>query len=484
MLFQHETKRLLAVLLAILGLLALSAAYWAVDGPDSLLRRPDNPRLVESAAAIRRGAIYDRNELELVTSAPASANVGASMVRQSHLEAAYSAVGYYSLRYGASGVELAYDSHLSGADRSPTLQEAFEIRMLHRPAEGGDIRLTLDANIQQRLADRLAGLTGAGVVIDVPSGEILAAVSLPTYNPNTLDLEWDQLVEAPGDPFFNRVVQGRYQPGSALQTPMIAAASLVDYAFDRTFEGGTLPYVLEQVTSECAVRLPEGALTLQQAYIFACPSPFAAFAEEIGAAVVGATLETFHVEDYPALPGFAPAIENETAPTPTPESTEQAEAPSIVASALGQGDIVVSPLMMALITAGIVNDGNVPQPTLLDATRSSSGGLPGDWQEPVATEPTFPIATANTARLLQDFMRDAVANGAAQNAGRPEIDIGGHAALAYAGDESHVWFIGFTTLRQNRAVAIAIVVENNADPGLAADIGGDVLATAHDLLMP
>ncbi len=79
-------------------------------------------------------------------------------------------------------------------------------------------------------------------------------------------------------------------------------------------------------------------------------------------------------------------------------------------------------------------------------------------------------------------MRDAVANGAAQNAGRPNIDIGGHATVSYSGEGPQAWFVGFATLAGRRGVAVAVVLENSDDPGLAADIGGSSLAAAQQAL--
>lgn len=93
----------------------------------------------------------------------------------------------------------------------------------------------------------------------------------------------------------------------------------------------------------------------------------------------------------------------------------------------------------------------------------------------VHAAPTIPLMTDSTARQLQDLMRGAVAQGAAQNAGRPAIDIGGHAALAYSGDGTLAWFVGFATLGGDEAVAVAVVLEDSRDPGLAADIGGTAL---------
>lgn len=481
MLFQREIKHLLGVLIILLAVVAITAAYWAVSGSITLLQRQDNPRLLEAEASVRRGAIVDRTGNELADSVPISSNVGAPVQRVYHYPATYGAIGYYSLRYGASGAEAAYDNILRGRDQARSVGQAVEDEMLHRPPMGDDIMLSIDLDIQQRLADRLNGMTGAGVVIDIPSGDVLALVSLPTYDPNTLDADWDMLVQMPGDPFFNRVVQGRYQPGSALQTPLMAAASLVGYPLDTRFPDATQPMTLNNLDLRCAVRLPEVELTLSEAYAFACPRPFATLAHDLERATVDAAYDTFHLRDFPSLPGFEsiPVALNLT-PTPTPPVASADTA--LTEAALGQADVVVSPLMMALIAAGIVNDGNAPQPRMLIATRSEDEAGVGDWQELTALNTSFPIATANTARRLQDFMRDAVANGAAQNAGRPAMDVGGHASLAYAGDETHVWFIGFTTLGGGRGVATAIVVENNDDPGLAADIGGDVLSVAHQVL--
>jgi cell division protein FtsI/penicillin-binding protein 2 len=132
-----------------------------------------------------------------------------------------------------------------------------------------------------------------------------------------------------------------------------------------------------------------------------------------------------------------------------------------------------------MIVAAIVNDGNAPEPYTLRETRQPETET---WVESIQLHPSIPLTTANTARQLQDMMRLAVANGAAQNAGRANIDIGGHASLAYSGDGKQVWFVGFATLGGRQGVAVAIVIENSGDPGLAADIGGSTLEIARDAM--
>lgn len=472
--FTREINRLVFALLILFGIVAAAAAYWAVIGPDTILRRADNPRRVEAAASILRGAIVDRDGRTLVESVEG----GDGLVERHYLyPEMYSALGYYSLRYGVGGAESAFDPILSGSTVQRDTSTILSDSLLHRPQVGSDAQVTLDLDMQQQIAAAMNGQRGAVVVLSVPDGAILSMISLPAYDPNTLDQNWDALVAAPGNPFFNRVLQGRYQPGGALETPLMAAAFLVGLPLDASVDNATAPIALDNLELGCAVRLPEMALTLRDAYAFACPEPFRALAQNLGAETVRATVDTFRLDEQPTLPGFV-AEQATSTPTPIPLTLDE---DTLTRLALGQGVMTVSPLNMAMMAAAIVNDGNTPQPYVLIQTRA-----PGQtaWTPDQAVRPSIPLATANTARQLQDWMREAVANGAAQNAGRPNIDIGGHASLAYSGSGSLAWFVGFATFAGRQGAAVAVVLENSADPGLAADIGGTALAAAQAALAP
>lgn len=471
--FTREINRLLIICLIAFGAVGLAAAYWAVVGPTTLLRRPENPRLVEAEASIRRGSLYDRSGTLLAST---ESQTDTTVTRRYPYPAMNGALGYFSLRYGVGGAEAAYNALLRGDTTDRAFGETLADSLLHRPRVGSDVELTLDLNIQTRVAQAMQGKTGAVVVLSVPDGQVLALVSMPTYDPNRLDLDWDTLRAAPGNPFFNRVLQGRYQPGGTLQTPLMAAALLYNTALDVPTNGATRPVRIDDLTLTCAVRLPDVPLNLRQAYDFACPASFADLAGTLGATVVSATFDTFHLYDTPTLAGFVPATPNVTTMTPTTLTAADLEA-----AALGQGHLTVSPLGMAVVAAAIANDGNAPQPFALAATRAPNASA---WEPVEAVRPTTPLATTAVARQLQDLMRDAVANGAAQNAGRPNIDIGGHATVSYSGEGSQAWFIGFATLGGRRGVAVAVVLENSDDPGLAADIGGTSLAAAQQALTP
>lgn len=474
----REINRLVIGLIVLFAIVTMAAAYWAVVGPDTILKREDNPRSVEAVAQIMRGAIVDRNGETLVES---TRSADGSVLRSYLNPAMYSALGYYSLRYGVGGAESAYDATLSGSVVQRDAATVLVDSLFHRPQQGADIQLTFDLGVQQQIAEAMNGQRGAVVVLSVPDGAVLAMLSLPTYDPNSLDVTWDALIDDPGKPFFNRVLQGGYQPGGALETPLMAAAFLINHSLDQPFPQATEPVALDQLNLACAVRLPEITLTLREAYTFACPQPFETLGQDLDAQTLQATIDTFRLNEQPTLPGFAPQPSTLT-PTPTSVPALSALTPeALSALVLGQGTMTVSPLNMAMMAAAIVNDGNTPQPYVLMQTRAPGSTA---WTAAPAVRPSIPLATSDTARYLQDLMREAVANGAAQNAGRPNLDIGGHAALAYSGSGSLAWFVGFATYAGRKGAAVAVVLESSSDPGLAADIGGTALAAAQLALAP
>lgn len=464
--FLREMNRVFIGLLIAFGIIAVGAAYWALANSGSILSRDDNPRAVELETRIQRGSIFDRTETPLVESTIAESG---AVTRQYLLPAFYSAIGYSSLRYGVGGLESAYNAVLRG-DTADAIS-AYEL--LHRPIQGSDLQLTLDADIQDALYDAMSGQRGAAIVLSIPDGETLAMVSLPTFDPNRLDEQWETLNADPNNPFFNRALQGSYQPGGAMETPLMMGALLSAQPLDSEIEDGSAPFDLNGLEITCAVRLPLMPLTLRDGYAFACPTPFVRLGESLGNIRLQSLFDQVQsLTQYRLIP--AQSTPNET-PTPEVTTIPLTSEEELLANVLGQGDITVTPLMMAMIAGAVANDGNAPQPYLLEATRSPNEE---SWQEVETTHPTVPITTANTARRLQDLMRYNVVNGAAQNAGRPSIDIGGHASLAYSGDNTNAWFIGFATLGGRQAVAIAIVLEDSADAGLAADIGGTTLQAA------
>jgi len=199
--------RLLRALLIGFAAVALALGYWQVLRAPQLVVRADNPRRVQAERQVQRGRLLDRNGAVLAYSLPRR-DPDNKMVFQRHYaeRAAAHLVGYYSLRYGTGGCEAVFDPILRG---ERTLLQA----LLHRPQRGADV--TLSAHLAaMRVADAaLEGHIGALVALDITNGEILAMVSHPSYDPNRLEAQWEDLVADPAAPLLNRATQGLYPVG-------------------------------------------------------------------------------------------------------------------------------------------------------------------------------------------------------------------------------------------------------------------------------
>lgn len=468
MTFSREISRLMFGILISFFIVIASAGYWAIVGADSILLRDDNPRSVEDEAAIQRGSIYDRDSNLLVETI---ANENGFLERYYLHPESYSALGYFSLRYGVSGAEAAYDSLLRGDVESNDFGAYLEQDLLHMPQIGADVRLTFDMDVQQTLVELMGDYRGAAVVMSVPDGEILALVSLPDYDPNILDERWDELIEAEGNPFFNRVLQGQYQPGGMLETSLMTAGILTEQSFDIVIDEANKPITIDNVELRCAIEPPQTNLTYIDAYAYACPRPFLHLAQEISPSALQNVFDAFRLDSPPMLEGFTAELPVPILTEATPEITPET---SLIADILGQGDLTINPLGMVTIVAAIINDGNAPQPyALLDYRQAEENWIPAQTETS-----SSPIMTSSSAHQIYDFMINNMTIGASIEANIEGEIIGGHAALAISGDETQAWFIGFLILDDNRGVAIALVLENNDDATLAAEIGGLALQEA------
>lgn len=197
--------------------LSLFTTRWAALDPASLLARPENARNLLAEARIDRGAILDRTfqPLALTTGLPGQYQ------RSYPLPSAAPIVGYLSLNYGVGGLEATFDPDLRGDTLPPA---GWQAAVLGLPQQGSDLQLTLDSTWQQRAASALGDHHGAIVVLD-PSGAILALVSAPSYDPNTLDADWPQLIADPTTPLINRASLGQYRFDAGFD-PFIQAAAL------------------------------------------------------------------------------------------------------------------------------------------------------------------------------------------------------------------------------------------------------------------
>ena len=434
----HQTSgRLGKALLCLLGSVALITGVWTVLRADELRDYVTNPRRILAESRIQRGRILDRSG---VTLADIAVDDAGYVTRLYPVPEAVPVIGYNTLQYGVSGIEAACDARLRGdVGRTPWLD--FEMGLLHQSPVGRDVRLTLDALLQQTAQSLLEDYQGAAVLVDTRTGEILALASSPAYNPITVEADWPNLYADPDAPLLNRATQSLAQPGVVLQTVILAAA----------LQEGELPepdkplsaYV--QVNGEnltCATT--PLANTWQVALSSGCPAPFAVLGEQLGISQLVESFAAWGLTDAPALE------------IPTVAAPWEAASADATREAIGQGDLLVTPLHMVSVAATVGNAGVRAPLHLLSAS------LPGCVDPATSTnEVTTPDIAAHILELWPEYG-----------------SVVGHLGEALAGsDRTQTWFIGLNSPQVPR-YAVAVLIENAPNREVTAEIGEQLLNQA------
>jgi peptidoglycan glycosyltransferase len=435
-----------------LALLAVTCGYWAVVRADQLRARDDNPRRVLYEQRIVRGRILDRDGVVLADVEMAD---DGTVTRRYPVPESAPVIGYASLRHGTGGIEAAFDAELRGEAGRSGWQVAWE-ELLHNPPQGRDVQLTLDAGLQVQAQRALEEHTGAVVLLDATSGEILVMASSPTFDPEHLEEEWEKQREDPAAPLVNRATQGLYQPGAAFQTIVVAEAltrGLVDLSTPTSNATATLSFSGTGLGCSAPPREPH---TLANAYVAACPGPVADLGERLGAGGLEEAVErwAFTAPPWLEIPAEAADWNAEGLSTTT----------ALRAEAIGQGRLTASPLQMAMATGALANEGKMVAPRLVLRVQDAQGV----WQKHrSAGEPRAVLAADDAGALLAAWNRYGE-------------NVAAHWGIAVAGEgrSPHAWFIGVAPATGQRRYAIAILVEHAAAPEVVVGIGTGLLEAA------
>ena len=408
--------------LAVFLLLAFAAAgtslgWWGVYRASALRERTDNYRRTLHDLQARRGNLYDRNGLPLAL----TVGVPGSYTRQYPDPAAAPIVGYTTAYYGQGGMEAVLDPWLRGEAARNPLDIWWSETVLGIPSEGVDAYLTIDRTLQDAGSSRMAGRAGAIVVLRAHSGEILALVSLPTYDPGTLEKNWDRILSQPLSPLLNRATQGLYSPGQMLY-PFLAAEALGRHWLGEDSDLCQVPY---------------------SGWILAHPD----YPNQV--------LSMFRFNEDPVMDLPTVYISSLAFPSDPGGVLRELE---------GRGTILVSPIQLATALASIADGGTAPAPRLISRLNAPSG-----WITPVAPGRPVAMVPADTAAQLRKMLPQAFATG-----GRTAVEWSGCGRKA--GPNPVVsWYAGLQTAADD---PIVVVVALEGSPSNAEDIGRLVLAQA------
>jgi peptidoglycan glycosyltransferase len=463
------------VCMALFLALLVNSTYLQYLRADDLNSRNDNKRVRDAEFSRERGAVLVRGNA-IAESRPVDDEFEFQRTypqpeKYAHLS------GYYSYTYGRNAVELTQNEILSGSDPRLFVDRVVDLFGNSQP-EGGDITLTIDPRAQNAAYDGLRELgddvTGAVVALDPSSGEILAMVSSPSYDPNLLashnlrrvQESWERLADAPGRPTLNRAVQEVYPPGSTFKLVTAAAAlSSGQYEPDSTVPGGTsldLPQTDTNLVNDSGGDCGGKRITVTQALMVSCNVSFGYLGMQLGAEALEEQAQKF---------GFGERYLDDLNGQVASRFPGDPDEPQTALSAIGQFDVAATPLQMAMITAGIANGGTVMKPYLVDEVRSP------DLQplEKASPEPFRTAVDPDVARDLTQMMIEVVDRGTATPAQIPGMKVAGKTGTAQSAPNRppYAWFVSFAPA-DNPAVAVAVLVE---DAGVERDaISGSGLA--------
>ena len=473
----RQITRVGVAMMVMLLLVFLQLNYLQIFAADSIASNPSNARRLLQEYSIKRGEIITSDD---VTIAQSSNTGGRLKFERSYPEGELfgHTTGFYSIVYGTSGIESAYNDELLGESKVISMQD-IEDSLFGSGEQGDIVRVTINSEMQQVARDQLGDQRGSVVAMDPESGEILAMWNNPSYDPTPL-ASHDTKVErqgraalepnSPTSPLINIATQRGYPPGSTFKV-VTAAAALESGEFNpsSTFPD---PVAFDLPQTDATIQnfsggtcLGGGQITLEVALTVSCNTTFAAIGQEVPDEIA-ATAEGF---------GFNSAIpfDLRTEPSTFLEADED-NLPRRSLSAIGQGDVVATPLQMLLVAATIANDGEVPRPRLASEIIDPSGGV----VERFSPETLGSAISTSTANTLTSMMRNVVQEGSGTAAQIPGVLVAGKTGTAQTteGADPHAWFICFAGPEGGEPeIAVAVIVENGGSLGSEAT-GGQLSA--------
>jgi len=462
-------RRTAVVLAFLFGALLVNINIITVVRNDSLRERDGNTRLVIEEYGHERGSILVGRRAV----AKSVATQGRLRYQREYPGGAVFApvTGYYSL-YGATGIEKTENALLSGTDDRLFVDRLTNLFTGRQP-QGGNVVLTLNNDAQQAAFDGLAGQEGAVVALDPRTGAVLAMVSSPSFNPNPLashdpavvSKSYDRLANDPADPLLDRPIQQTYPPGSLFKVVVAAAAlSSGGYSPSTQVPGPArldLPQTDKTINNYDYLPCIDGTPTLTQALAISCNTAFAGIGLDLGEAALRQQAEAF---------GFNQSF---TIPLPVVPSVfpKNLDPPQTAQAAIGQYDVRATVLQMAMVAAGVANQGVVMYPYLVASEQAPDLSVLATTQPEVLSEAVSPAVAGE----LSDMMVAVVTDGTGANAAIPGVAVAGKTGTAQDGNRPpHVWFMAFAPAEDPK-VAVAVLVENGGRLGDAAT-GGAVAA--------
>ncbi|MBO4288835.1 MAG: penicillin-binding protein 2 [Lachnospiraceae bacterium] len=405
------------------------------------------------AARYQRGDIFSADGVILATTL---IEKDGTQTRSYPENRKYAHVVGYSTR-GSSAAESLAGSYLMGAHISPL--ELAKNELTGTLTHGDNAYLTIRSDLQDAAFKALGDRDGAAVVIEVKTGKILAMVSKPDFDPNTIAEDWDKLVQdETSSVLVNRATQGKYPPGSTFK--IITA---LEYLREQPEKAKEFTYVCDseyrdgEYTIRCSKGISHGEVTLEKAFAKSCNGAFA---------VIGSELDTEKLyklcEDFGYNQDFSIGLVYSRSMYVLKDDASRWD---VLQTSIGQGQTLTTPMLNCMIAAAVANDGVMVTPYVMDRVENSYGTLVKTWSSAGSTR----VMTADEAKTLQKMMRSVVTEGTGDDAEGDNFTVAGKTGSAEwaKGKETHAWFMGYAPY-EDPEIAVCVLIEQGGSGGSAA----------------
>lgn len=449
---EREKKRILVLLSAIIFLLIMLVvylSYFQVFQAETYRTSSQNRRNVIEQERVLRGSIYDRNGLQLAHSEFQEDGSNKRIYSYPNL---YSHIIGYSYRdLGKSGLELKMDDYLLN-NNSLGIIEAVK-RYFNKDSIGNSVSITIDTGIQERASELLGDKKGSIVAMNPKTGEIYAMVSKPDFNTQSLRENWEAINADTDSPLFNRAINGLYPPGSVFK--IISTAAILEANVDLNYEH-TGEQIIDGYKYRDASDQVYGEIGLEMAFTRSLNTYFVEKIQDVGKNKLGKVTDDFMFNKK--IPFDLPVTESKF------NYSKQVGPTLLAATSIGQGELLSTPLQMALMTAAVANDGIMMKPYLVKEVTSNSGlVLKNETREELST-----ALPQDVASEIKELMVLTTNEGTGRRAALDGIQVAGKTGTAQnEGEDTHAWYVGFAPA-ENPVVAIAIVIEQGGSGGVDA----------------
>lgn len=476
----RQLRRVAVMAMVLFAALFLNLNYLQVLQADNLSDNPRNSRGLIREYSIRRGSILAADgSTELARSERTDDEL--TFRRRYPQGSLYAHVtGFSSFVYGRNQVESAFNTALFG-NAPAALGRNLADLLSGKERRGDDVMTTIVPRVQRAAADALGGRTGAVAALNPKTGQVLALWSSPSYDPGQLASHdrdevvaaWERTEADPAKPKLNRATEEVYPPGSTFKLVTASAGLESGLTPETTFDDpAALDLPKTSVTLEnfgggtCNGGAP---ITLAQGLVQSCNTTFAQLGLRVGAETLVEQAEAFGLNQEW---GFQLPMATSRIPT-------ELNAPATAQSAIGQRDVRVTPLQMAMVAGTIANDGVLMKPRVVDSIRDFSGGPLRRYRPRPLTLPGASSGRAisqATADTLTRLMTRVVDEGTGTNGAISGVSVAGKTGTAQRGRgrDPTVWFTAFAP-SDDPQVAVAVMVESGGNTGASAT-GGAVAA--------